>query len=728
MRATEVLKRYADGKRDFSGANLRGQSFKGKDLSGANFSEADIRGANFTNAKLIGANFKRSKAGLQRCWTISLAILPLILSLLSGFTSGMLGIVSAIFLNPGLTKEFATITRMSASNEAAIIASIIVVSAIVASFFVISQRYQFVKALWLIGVAVIATSISSVFGSQAIYVTISVFLVISLTLLTSLEGATSVCILALLFGNRYGAISFIVPALSISLPSAGFGTIGLTVASKYPVTATWVIVITCLLAMAVSIGSVVFYISIALRAIAGDEGLLWLREFALAITATGGTSFRNADLTDADFTSATLKSTDFRKANLTRTQWYQAKKLDRVRPGTTYLQIAKIRQLLLTGQGQAQNFNRQNLRGINLQGANLADASFISADLSSAKLQDADLSRAKLVQTQLDEADLTGATLTGAYIEDWGITSHTKLQGVRCEYVFMREPTKEDPNPHRKPDNWKETFKDGDFADFIKPIVDTLDLYHNQDVDPRAIAISFKQLAENHPDAELEIVAMEKRGGDKFLLRVATAPDANHSELNAEYFVTYNEIKALAEREIKALIEEKDSRISSLENMIATALQRPSFYAETYQHQGDIMTDSSKINVSAGGSVGAVGGGNISNQGVMNLGTISGNVTNAINQLPDSSEPEKPGIKELLSQLQAAINDPNLADDDKTQALEQIKVLAEAGKNLNSETAQKQAKRAIGFLKVIAEGLPSAAQLVKTCQDILPAIAHYFGL
>jgi hypothetical protein len=73
---------------------------------------------------------------------------------------------------------------------------------------------------------------------------------------------------------------------------------------------------------------------------------------------------------------------------------------------------------------------------------------------------------------------------------------------------------------------------------------------------------------------------MEKRGGDKFMLRVATAPDANHSELNAEYFDTYNEIKALAEREIKALIEEKDSRISSLENMIATALQRPSFYAE----------------------------------------------------------------------------------------------------------------------------------------------------
>jgi uncharacterized protein YjbI with pentapeptide repeats len=279
--------------------------------------------------------------------------------------------------------------------------------------------------------------------------------------------------------------------------------------------------------------------------------------------------------------------------------------------------------LIVTGEGQAQNFDRQPLRCINLQGANLADASFIGADLSSANLQDADLSRAKLVQTQLDEADLTGATLTGATIEDWGITTHTKLHGVRCEYVFMREPTKEDLNPRRKPDNWNETFSDGDFADFIKPIVHTLDLYHNQDVDPRAIAISFKQLAENHPEAELEIVAMEKRGGDKFLLRAATAPDANHSELSKEYFVTYNQIKALIQQEVQALIE-NDSRISNLENTVETVLQRPRFYIETYQHQGVIVsehkTESGNVNIS-GGNFAAVG--SLTGD---NPGTVSGNI------------------------------------------------------------------------------------------------------
>ncbi len=187
--------------------------------------------------------------------------------------------------------------------------------------------------------------------------------------------------------------------------------------------------------------------------------------------------------------------------------------------------------------------------------------------------------RAKLVQTQLDETDLTGATLTGTYIEDWGITSHTKLDGIRCEYVYMRLPTKLDPDPLRKPDNRNEKFEDGDFADFIKPIVDTLDLYHNQGVDPRAIAVAFKELAENNPDAELEIVAIERRGEDKILLRAKTATTANKSELSKEYFINYNQLKALAEKDFKTLIAQKDSTIADLQNMVLTALKRPSFYA-----------------------------------------------------------------------------------------------------------------------------------------------------
>jgi uncharacterized protein YjbI with pentapeptide repeats len=332
-------------------------------------------------------------------------------------------------------------------------------------------------------------------------------------------------------------------------------------------------------------------IYIASQALKGDERYTIIRTSAIAFAAFGGTSFRNADLTDVDFTQASLKSTDFRKATLTRTCFGQVKKLDRVRPGTTYLQYASLRQVLIAGQGQEKNFDRFDLRGVNFRGVYLTDASLVAADLSGACFQDTDLSRAKLVQTQLDGTDFTGATLTGAYIEDWNITNQTNFTGVRCEYVYMRLPTKLNPDPLRKPDNREEVFGDGQFGDFIKPIFDTLDLYHSQGVDPRAIAISFKQLAENHPDAELRIVGMEVKGEDKFLLRAKTVSTVDKSELSAEYFDTYNQVKSLPEREVKLLLAEKDSRISSLENMVGTALQRHSFYAENYRNEGGTMSD-----------------------------------------------------------------------------------------------------------------------------------------
>ena len=47
MKASEVLRRYAAGERDFRHANLRGQSFKGQDLSGADLDEVSIRENSF---------------------------------------------------------------------------------------------------------------------------------------------------------------------------------------------------------------------------------------------------------------------------------------------------------------------------------------------------------------------------------------------------------------------------------------------------------------------------------------------------------------------------------------------------------------------------------------------------------------------------------------------------------------------------------------------------------
>ncbi|MFB2898421.1 pentapeptide repeat-containing protein [Aerosakkonemataceae cyanobacterium BLCC-F50] len=50
-----------------------------------------------------------------------------------------------------------------------------------------------------------------------------------------------------------------------------------------------------------------------LKAVAVDEKFALVRTIAVALAAIGGTSFRGANLTDADFSGAILKNTDIRK-------------------------------------------------------------------------------------------------------------------------------------------------------------------------------------------------------------------------------------------------------------------------------------------------------------------------------------------------------------------------------------------------------------------------------
>ncbi|NES18316.1 MAG: hypothetical protein F6K41_05145 [Symploca sp. SIO3E6] len=713
MKASEVLRRYRNGERDFSRVSLRGESFKSENLAGADFSEADIRGANFTNACLRGAKFCGTKAGLQRRWTTVLVIVWCLLSGVSGIFSAVAGYLVSFILND-LRYEIL----------AGWIAVIVVVAFIVTTIYQGSRKAVETVAVIVSGNVIVSgifaltEGVAGRLGGGAFATPTTGIIAGVGAIIGYVIGVVSGVTSGYLIGGVGGLAETFIAALVVVLFTASIAVVNIAKATPGAGAVT------------VSISVIIIFLHtwISWRTLSGDERDTWICAVAIAFATMGGTTFRGADLTDADFTGARLKSTDFRKANLTRTRWYNANRLDRARPGTSYLSSTRIRELVKTLQGQDQKFDAFSLRGVNLQGANLTDSSFIGADLNKANLQDADLSRAKLVQTQLDEADLTGATLTGATIEDWGITSHTPLQGVRCQYVFMRLPTKDDPNPRRKPDNWEEEFKDGDFADFIKPIVDTLDLYHNQGVDPRAIAISFKQLAENNPDAELEIVAMEKLGKDKFLLRAATAPEADHSQLNAEYFITYNEIKALAAVEVQALLAEKDSRISSLENMVETALKRPGFYAQNYNHQGDTMPDkTSKISISgvtgskisgvAGGESTAVGGENLT--GVAG-GNISGTVTNTINQLTKSESPEAPTLADLLKQLQTAIasQDSGLSEKDKQKALKHLDTIGKLGVDRNNSNLQEMAENALDALPTILKRGAGLMEFIKTHFDI----------
>ena len=82
-----------------------------------------------------------------------------------------------------------------------------------------------------------------------------------------------------------------------------------------------------------------------------------------------------------------------------------------------------------------------------------------------------------------------------------------------------------------------------------------------------------------------------------------------------------------------------------------------------------------------------------------------------------------------LTQLQAAIaSDTNLPQEDKAEALEQVKALAEAAKSPQEGAVQKTTKTAIKILKGTLASLPSATKLVEQCSNLLPLISNFLGL
>ena len=326
-----------------------------------------------------------------------------------------------------------------------------------------------------------------------------------------------------------------------------------------------------------------------------------LQTLAIIFATYGSTRFREADLTSADFSNATLRHTDFSNAILTRTRWYHATFHQNNLQGT-YLADPKIRRLVTELDGQEQNFDRLDLRGVNLDHANLAGASFIGADLTNATLQGANLTNAKLAQAQLYGADLTGAILTGAYIENWGISPETHLDAIQCDYIHLRLPTNDNPDPYRKPDNRDEVFQANDFTDFIAPILNTLkayrqqalpqipdavpfktlDLYHREGIDSTAAAIALQELINQNAQAQIQILTIE--GVDqKIRIQASIAAPADPSPLNTHYFQRYNRLVTQPRTNLQALFEtlaNQHTQLRFLEARIADATDSPLSYIE----------------------------------------------------------------------------------------------------------------------------------------------------
>ncbi|MBN3870833.1 pentapeptide repeat-containing protein [Nostoc sp. JL33] len=688
---------------DYFGQNLQGRSFKGQNLTGANFSKADIRGANFTNAILKDADFTGAKAGLEQRWIIGLLTVSLLLSGISGLFSVFVGALVAYIFD-----------IKSTENVIAAIVSLIVLLV----FCIITIRKGLIAGL---GVFVITIAIAIVFAFAFAF---DFAVAIAGAFAFALAGALA---FALAFAFAF-AVAF---AVAFTFGFAFAFTFTFAVAFAVAIAFAFTFAFTFALAFAVAF--TLFSAYIAWRSLAGDEKDAWFRSFAIAFAATGGTSFCNADLTDADFTGATLKNTDLRKSNLTRTRFYEAKKLDFARVDNSILTKRDILNLLVTGNGRGKSYAGANLKGANLIGADLKEANLKDADITEATFQGACLERANLTLAQAVGTNFTSAQMTGACVEAWNIESTTKLDNVDCRFIYLLENSKsETDDRERRPSSGD--FQPGEFTKLFEEVLNTVDLIFRDGIDWKAFVNAFQTVQDQNQGTELALQSIENKGDRVVVVKVGVPVDADKEKIHSDFTQNYQLALQAVEEKYKAQLQAKDEQIVIYRQQSADMKEITSLLAnKPINVQVDNKVENKNMTNSNDASrkieIGSVGRDFNASGQALNLGDISGTVTNTINELPASPEPEKPGIKELLTQLQAAIEaDTNLPQEDKAEALEQVKALAEAGKNPQGGAMQKAGKTAIKILKGTIASLPSATKLVEQCSNLLPLISNFLGL
>jgi uncharacterized protein YjbI with pentapeptide repeats len=619
--------------KDFSGKNLRGRNFKGQNLTGAKFVGADIRGANFTNAILREADFTRAKAGLQRRWTIFIVTISLFLSAISGLMSGCASFWVAIFFEPNIREKYTIIPGM-------------VVLIVLAIFFMATIR-QGIGAV--VGAGAVAGTSAVAAGGAAAGAAASAATGTATGAAAGAAASAATGAVAVAVAGATAAAAAVAVATAVAGAVAGAGAVavaGATAAAAAVAVATAAAVA---VAVAVAAAAAALGAYIAWRALAGDEKQALIRTIAITFAATGGTSFHNADLTDANFTEATLKSTDFRTANLTRTCFRNTEKLDRARVGNSILADTRVRELLITGNGYKKSYVGANLQGANLTGVNLNEANLKQANLSEATLYQGNLEFANLTETQALATDFTEAYFTGACLEAWNIDATTKLDRVDCRFVYLLEyPKPGTDDRDRRPHHISKCFEPGDFEKLYQKIMTTVQILLKDGINPEAFTAAFQKLMRDFPDITPEsIQGVEKKENDVLLtLKVPEGTDKGkieqiwdevyqarlEAQMRTEQLKSKDEIIAIhkyySEELMKGVFSKGFVNPSTVPQPFGPTINIHAQSTAENKVASDNIDQSRKAEIS-GGTVHATGAGSLS------LGDNDGTTANTIEELPD---------------------------------------------------------------------------------------------
>lgn len=274
---------------DFSGKNLRNVSFRNADLPNAVFAKSDLRGADFHGANLTGANFAGALTGIIPLHARLIFIAALSLSLVSGYIAMITGQLIQSMINS---------STQSTSITGYLAAVIFILFAGISVWRGVGYAAKnLITPVVILAALLAATSYLS--GNNDPYAMDYLILSLLLIVITFVVGTTARAVA----GSVSTIMFWIVAVLgSVYARSAG-GGIG-----------TVIMAIAC--------------VQISKRALGGAKGFELLRKLTTFITAKFGTSFRGANLDEANFSQTILHNTDFTKANTRLARWDNCQKIN----------------------------------------------------------------------------------------------------------------------------------------------------------------------------------------------------------------------------------------------------------------------------------------------------------------------------------------------------------------------------------------------------------------
>ena len=231
-----------------------------------------------------------------------------------------------------------------------------------------------------------------------------------------------------------------------------------------------------------------------------------------------------------------------------------------------------------------------------------------------------------------------------------------------------------------------------------------------------------KQVQVQNEDTPLELQSIENKGDGVVVIKVHVPPDTNKEKIHQEFNQNYQLQLAAMEAQYKAQLSAKETEIRIYRQQSIDMMEiTKTLASRPLNVENKLMSNSSDSsqNFTARDIINSV----------VNLGEIIGDVTNTINQISADSSPQNQELKALLQELTEAIKtETNLDDEEKAEAANQVKKIAQVAQNPDDSALQIKAKKAVNLLETISQGLEPASKLFKACQKVLPLILGLLGL